>query len=85
MKNRFYEVYMNGGSSSTQYYQNFENAYRAWITMATPTSNEVVAEILMSGMARAKEKMEEDGMIFLDFGDCILGSMDFSDEEEEEE
>lgn len=82
MKDKFYEVYMSGHRSSTQYYQKFENAYRAWVTMAT--SNEVVEEILMSGIARAKEKAE-DGGIFLDFGDCILESMDFDDREENEE
>ena len=82
MEDKFYEVHMDGHSSSTQYYREFENAYRAWVTMAT--SNEVVEEILMSGMARAKEKMKEDGMIFLDFGDCVLDSMNFSDGEWEE-
>lgn len=82
MKDKFYEVYMSGHRSSTQYYQKFENAYRAWVTMAT--SNEVVEEILMSGIIRAKEKAEDSG-IFLDFGDCILESMDFDDAEEEEE
>lgn len=82
MKKRFYEVYMSGHRSTTQYYQKFENAYRAWVTMAT--SNEVVEEILMSGMARAKEKEEDEG-IFLDFGDCFLESIDFEDGEGEEE
>lgn len=82
MKKRFYEVYLSGYRSLTQYYQKFENAYRAWVTMAA--SNEVIEEILMSGITKEKEKEENEG-IFLNFGGCILESTDFEDGEGEEE
>ena len=76
---RFYQVYMEGHLSSAEYFQNFDNAYRAWINMITP--NEVVEEILMSGITTAREK-EKDNGIFLDYGDCYLESIPFCDGED---
>jgi hypothetical protein len=73
----FYEVYYEGHYSPVRRFQEFRDAYSAWVDMST--ENPVVKEILMSGLERAEHHLRQENGIRLEYGDTILDTEYFED------